>query len=89
MPDDPKPLEREIRAYEARRDELERVHMGKFIVIHGEDLVGAWDTLDAAAEEAVRQFGRGPYLIRQVGAPPTVLPASVFMRPLRRPDATA
>jgi len=75
------PLEVELRAYEAHRGELEEHHRGKFVVFHGEEFVGAYDTLDAAATEAVRRFGRGPYLIRQVGAPPIALPASVMYRP--------
>ena len=75
-------LERELQAYEGMKAELEKHHMGKWIVIHDGELVGAFDTLDAAATEAVRQFGRGPYLIRQVGAPPTSLPASVLYQPV-------
>lgn len=73
-------LEAEIRAYEARREELEKYYRGKFIVMRDGELVGAYDSIDAAAAEAVRRFGRGPYLIRQVGAPPTTLPASVMYR---------
>jgi hypothetical protein len=74
------PLASEIEAYEKRREELEKTYPGKFVVFKGEDLIGAWDTLDAAATEAVTRFGRGPYLIRQVGAPPLRLPASVLFR---------
>lgn len=73
-------IDTEIKAFEARRSELEKVYAGKFVVFKGDTLVGAWDTLDAAAAEAVRRFGRGPYLIRQVGVPPPVLPASVVYR---------
>ena len=67
-------LETEIRAYEAKREELERDYKRKFVVFHGEDFVGAFDTFDAAARVAVRQFGRGPYLIRQVGVKFSPLP---------------
>lgn len=73
-------LRTEIRAFEARKTELEKTYMGKFVVFKGEELIGAWDTLDAAAQAAVLRFGRGPYLIRQVGAPKTTLPASVLYR---------
>jgi hypothetical protein len=59
---------------------LEKPYMGKYVVFKGEDFIGAWDTLDAAAQAAVLRFGRGPYLIRQVGAPQTTLPASVLYR---------
>lgn len=70
----------ELRAFESRQAELERTHPGKFVVFKGEEMIGAWDTLDAAAAQAVTRFGRGPYLIRQVGAPKPFLPASVLYR---------
>jgi hypothetical protein len=74
------PLSTEIDAYESRKEELERLYPRKFVVFKGADLVGAWDTLDAAAREAIARYGRGPYLIRQVGGPPLRLPASVLFR---------
>ena len=74
-------LQTEIQAYEIQRAELEKAYFGKYVVFKGEELIGAWDTLDAAAAAAVARFGRGPYLIRQVGAPPPTLPASVLFRP--------
>jgi len=73
-------LETEIHAFESRKGELEQHYKGKFVVFHGRELIGAFDTLDTAAAEAVRKFGRGPYLIRQVGAPPVSLPASLMCR---------
>ena len=73
-------LEIEIQAYERKLPELGKAYPGKFVVFKGEEFVGAWDTLNAAAGEAVARFGRGPYLIRQVGAPPPTLPASVLFR---------
>ena len=70
----------EIAAYEREKPELEKSHMGKWVLFYDEKLIGVYDTLEIAAEEAVARFGRGPYLIRQVGAPPVVLPASVMYR---------
>jgi hypothetical protein len=75
-------LEVEIAAYEARRAELEEHHKGKFVVFHNEELTGVYDTFETAAREAVARYGRGPYLIRQVGMPPPVLPASVMYVPV-------
>ena len=66
-------LEREIRAYEAMEIDLYRRHQGEWVVIRGGKLAGTFDTLDAAATEAVRRFGRGPYLIRRVK------PADLFL----------
>jgi hypothetical protein len=73
-------LETEIRAYDAKREELERHHKGKFVIFHGADFVGAFDTFDAAAAEAIRQFGHGPYLIRQVGVTTPPISASLAAR---------
>lgn len=69
-------LSSDIAAYEEMRDVLEVDHFGKWVVVHNEQLVETYDDFQAAAEEAVRRFGRGPYLIRQVGASPMKLPAS-------------
>jgi hypothetical protein len=72
----------EIAAYERLKQELEERHMGKWVLFFDEKLVGVYGSFEAAAEEAVSRFGRGPFLIRQVGAPPVVLPASVMYRPV-------
>ena len=76
-------LSKEIAAYDRRRDELETDHAGEWVVVHGEHLVGTYNDFQDAATDAVRRFGRGPYLIRRVGAPPITLPSSVMYRPVR------
>ncbi len=73
-------LDREIAAFNAMRDELERDHLYEWVVFHDEQLINTYEDFQDAAAEAVRRFGRGPYLIRQVGAPPLTLPASVMYR---------
>lgn len=73
-------LSEEIAAYETMRAELEADCFGKWVVFHDEQLVGTYPEFEAAANEAVRRFGRGPYLIRRVGEPPLNLPASVLYR---------
>ena len=77
-------IQAEIDAFNAMRVELEKHHMGKFVVIKDGQLVGAYDTFDAAAREALSKFGPEPFLIRQVGGPDTVpIPASVAWHPIR------
>ena len=71
----------EIAAYERQKEDLEGSHTGKWVLFFDEKLAGVYDSFEAAAREAVSRFWRGPYLIRQVGAPPVVLPASVMYRP--------
>lgn len=75
-------LSEEIAAYDALKGDLEAKHLGKWALVHDRKLVDVYDTFDAAAESAVRQFGRGPYLIRQIGVPPLTLPASVMYQPI-------
>jgi hypothetical protein len=68
----------DIAAYEAMRNELEVDNQSKWVLFHDRQLISIHDSFEEAAEEAVQEFGRGPYLIRQIGAPPFVLPASVI-----------
>lgn len=72
----------DIAAYAKMQEGLEEKHMGKWVLFHDEVIVAVYDSFEAAAEDAVRLFGRGPYLIRQVGAPPVTLPASVMYQPV-------
>ena len=71
--------EQEIPAYDHMRDDLEANHMGKWVVVRNAERVGIYDTFEEAAASAVKRFGRGPYLIRQVGAPPLTLPVFTFL----------
>ncbi|MGA2340000.1 MAG: hypothetical protein ABSF75_08895 [Terracidiphilus sp.] len=73
-------IDREIAAYETMRSDLENQHMGEWVIVSGEKLIGVFSSFDEAARDAVQKFGRGPYLIRQVGAPPITMPASVVYR---------
>jgi hypothetical protein len=70
-------LDEEIVAYEQMRKDLEAHHMGKWVLVYETKLIGTFDSFESAAKDAFAKFGRGPYLIRQVGAPSITLPASV------------
>ena len=61
------PNDDDIRAYEANRHELERQYFGKFVVFHGGQMIGAYDSFDSAGKEALQKFGDSPSLIRKVG----------------------
>lgn len=69
-----------IAAYENMQAQLEEHHMSEWVVFHETNYVDSFDSFDTAAREAVRRFGRGPYLIRQVGGPPRQLPISALER---------
>ena len=74
-------LDAELTAYRREREQLESTHPGKWVLFKGAALISVHDTFEATAEDAVRRYGRGPYLIRQVGAPPMVIPASIYYQP--------
>lgn len=67
-------LDIEIAAYNRMRDYLEANHKGEWVIIHNEELIGAYQDFQIAADQAVRRFGRGPCLLRQVCAPPKFIP---------------
>ena len=75
-------LSEEIAAYEAVKGDMEARYLGRWAVFHDRQLVDTYDCFENAADNAVRRFGRGPYLIRQVGAPPITLPVSVLYNPV-------
>ena len=71
-------------SFDARVQWLEKHHNGKFVVFCAGEFVDAFDTFDAAARAAIRRYGAGPYLIRQVGRPRGFsMPASVAYCPVR------
>jgi len=72
----------EIAAFENMKDLLETKYLGKWVIFQNEKFVGDFESFEDAAAEAVSRFGRGPYLIREVGAAPMTLPASVLYRPV-------
>ena len=73
-------LTEDIAAYDTMRADLKSEALGKWVVVHNRRLQGKFGSFDEAAREAVRRFGRGPYLIRQVGAGSVPFPASVMYR---------
>ena len=75
-------LDRETSLYEQRKAEFEKKHRWEWVVIHGEEVVGFYDDFQDAAQVAVERFGRGPYLIRQIGIPKQPLPIAVLYHPV-------
>lgn len=75
-------LRDEIAAYEAMRADLESAHLGEWAVVHDQELIGTYPSFDLAARDAVQRFGRGPYLIRQIGVAELTLPASAMYVPV-------
>ena len=77
-------LQREIEAFKRLQRDLEADHMGQWVLFHDEQVIGFYASFEIVADEAVKRFGNGPFLIRQIGAEPITLPASVMYRPHAR-----
>jgi len=59
-------LETELRFFDEHREELLQQHAGKYALIKGETLHGAFDTQENAYEHGVDLFGPDEFLIKQV-----------------------
>lgn len=73
----PSTLADQIAVYDGMRDELEAEHSGEWVVVHDGVVAGFHGSFQTAAADAVARFGRGPYLIREVGGPPLALPTRI------------
>ena len=76
-------LTQEYAVYECKREELEAAHTGKYVLIKGDEVIGTFDTLDDALRVAVKRFGRGPYLIEEIGLPMPEMVLPISFGPLR------
>ena len=70
-----------IEEYDQMRRVLETQYLGKWVVFYDRELVKIDESFQNVAEFAVVNYGRGPYLIRQVGEPPITLPSSAIYHP--------
>lgn len=60
-------LEEEIAYYQQNHDAWATKYPGKFILVKGSELIGAFDTMQSALDEGSRRFGLSSYLIRRIG----------------------
>jgi hypothetical protein len=61
-------LEEEIRFFEKNKARLLADHEGKFVVIEGERLLGAYDTVENAYNAGLQAFGDRQFLVRKVSS---------------------
>lgn len=73
----PMALEQELQFFKSKRDEWVKMYVGKFALVKGQELIGVFDTPDAALSEGVKRFQAEPFLIRQINAnePEIYIPA--------------
>jgi hypothetical protein len=66
--DPPPDVSREKAAFERERPRLVRDHLGKVALVHGDDVVGVFDNVEAAVIEGHRRFGWARMLFIEITA---------------------
>lgn len=59
-------LSTELKTYEANLDSLLAAHEGKFVLIHGDKILGEYDSQLDAVTAGYRELGNVPFLVKQV-----------------------
>lgn len=74
-------LEKELATY---KRELSRIvdQAGKFVLIHGDDIVSTWETYQDAIQEGYRIFRLEPFLVKQIEAEERVHYISRHLNPI-------
>lgn len=62
----PNSLEQERKTYEEKKPALLAASAGKFVVIHGDQVAGVWDTQDDALRAGYERFGLEPFLVKEI-----------------------
>ena len=58
-------LEKELETYKNKFPEL-KDNEGKFVLIHGEDVVNVFSTYEDALKQGYQKFGLTPFLVKQI-----------------------
>jgi len=66
-PDDPpREWKREEAAYGRERDRLVRDHLGKFVVVHQDEVYGPFETFGEAIAKGYGRFGDVPLVVKEI-----------------------
>jgi len=58
-------LEKELATYQRKLTEL-LPHEGKFVLIHGDDVAGIWETYEDALQAGYQKFLLAPFLVKRI-----------------------
>jgi len=59
-------LSRELKAYEAKFENLLASHEGKYVLLHNDDVLGVFDSQMDAINWGYKELGNVPFLVKQV-----------------------
>lgn len=76
-------LEKELATYKAKLPEL-KAHAGKYVLIHGDDVIDTFSSYEDALKEGYAKFGLEPFLVKRIEAVEHAHFISRFVTPKRR-----
>jgi hypothetical protein len=59
-------LSRELKAYEANFGKLLATHEGKYVLLHGDDVLGFFDSQMDAINWGYKELGNVPFLVKNI-----------------------
>ena len=62
----PATLDKELDTYRSHKAELVGSSENKFVLIHGDEIVGTFDTPGDAIQEGYGKFGNVPFLVKRI-----------------------
>jgi hypothetical protein len=77
-------LEKEMQTYSEKLPELKSEHEGKFVLIHGDEVVDTFSSYDDAIKAGYAKFGLSPFLVKQIRTVEKVQFISRFVDPCLR-----
>ena len=76
-------LEKELATYKAKLPEL-KARAGRYVLIHGDDVVDTYSSYDDALREGYGKFGLEPFLVKRIEEVDQSHFISRFVSPKRR-----
>jgi hypothetical protein len=61
-------LEKELETFRSKLLELKGEHEGKFVLIHGEQVVDFFSSYEDAIKDGYARFGLAPFLVKKIQA---------------------
>lgn len=63
--------------FDAHLEEWRQTHLGSFVLIHADEVIGFFDSLSTAFDEGTKRFGLQPFFVQQI-APQDGVNVSLF-----------
>jgi len=70
-------LDREGRVFDQHLDEWRETHLGQFVLIKGDEVVGFFPSLEKAFKTGTERFGLEPFFLKQI-VPRDVVNVSLY-----------